>query len=184
MRPSAASRRHEWSLRRDPRAVLGRRRGDAACGHRLHHHAGQRLLGDAGRQLGDAPRPARVSATPSAPRSTAISSAVLMRRAARIAGSASTSSALGNAIGSSCANVGVSASVPTRRAVAAPGSCLEHLDQRHRIPRQPVEVVVADLVGDALVPRAVQVDLAGRRGPPRRSVRTAGCPRPTAAAPR
>ena len=102
------------------------------------------------------------SATPSAPRSTAISSAVLIRRAARSAGSASTSSALGNAIGSSCANVGVSESVPTLRTVVRTGQLLEDVDQRHRIPRQPVEVVVADLVGDALIPCAVQVNLAGR----------------------
>ena len=50
----------------------------------------------------------------------AISSAVLMRRAARRASSASTISALGNASGSKAAKVGVIVSVPTRRAVAAP----------------------------------------------------------------
>ena len=44
----------------------------------------------------------------------------LIRRAARMASSPSTSSALGKAVGSSCAKVGDSVSVPTRRAVAAP----------------------------------------------------------------
>ena len=39
---------------------------------------------------------------------------------------------------------------------------LQHLDERHRVPRQPVQVIVGDVVGDALVPRAVQVDLPRR----------------------
>ena len=39
------------------------------------------------------------------------------------------------------------------------GQLLEDVDQRHRVPGQPVEMIVADLVGDALVPCAVQVDL-------------------------
>ena len=60
------------------------------------------------------------SATAIDSRSAATSSAVLIRRAARIASSPSTSSALGKAIGSSWAKTGDSASVPTRRAVAAP----------------------------------------------------------------
>ena len=60
------------------------------------------------------------SATRSDPRRAFTSSGVLIRRAARIASSPSTSSALGKASGSSLANDGVRASVPTRRAVEAP----------------------------------------------------------------
>ena len=60
------------------------------------------------------------SATRSAARMAVTSSGVLIRRAARIATSPSTSSAFGNAIGSSAAKVGESASVPTLRAVAVP----------------------------------------------------------------
>ncbi len=65
-----------------------------------------------------AARPA--SATRSAGAMAAISSAVLVRRALSIGSSPSTNSALGNAIGSNVAKVGVSASVPTRLAVDDP----------------------------------------------------------------
>ena len=102
------------------------------------------------------------SATSTAARMASTSSAVLMRRAARRAGPPSTISALGNAIGSSWANSGDMASVPTRPGSAVGRDALEHRDEVHRVPRDPVQVVVGDLLGDALVPGAEQVDLAGR----------------------
>ncbi|PQM49124.1 hypothetical protein C1Y40_00670 [Mycobacterium talmoniae] len=55
-----------------------------------------------------------------ASRRAATSSSVLMRRAARIACSPSTNSALGNTNGNSWAKPGDSASVPTRLAAASP----------------------------------------------------------------
>ena len=39
---------------------------------------------------------------------------------------------------------------------------LSTVDEVHRVPGDPEEVVVRDLLGDALVPRAQEVDLAGR----------------------
>ena len=37
----------------------------------------------------------------------------------------------------------------------------QHPDQRHGVPGQAVEILVRNLLGHALVPRAVEVDLAG-----------------------
>ena len=42
-----------------------------------------------------------------------------------------------------------------------PVDLLQDVDQRHRIPGQSVEVIVADLLGDTLVIGAVEVDIAG-----------------------
>ena len=145
----------------DPRAVLRRGRGDPARRHRLHHRAGQRLLADTRRQL-RARRLERVLGdTERTPQH-----GDLVRRLDPPGGAKRGLGVDQFGVGERhrqqlrecrCQRVGSDPPGGGRT-----GQLLEHLDQRHRVPRQPVEMVVADLVGDALVPRAVQVDLTGR----------------------
>ena len=143
-----------------PCGVLGGRRAHPARGHGLQHGPGQRLLrhprpqfadgsGESG--FGDAKRLAH--------RRDFVGRLDAPRRAhGRLSvDEFGIRECIGQQRGESrCDRVG---SDPARRFGAV--DLLQYIDEGHRIPGQPVQVIVADFFGDSLVVGAVEVDVPG-----------------------
>ena len=169
--------------RGDPGDVLRRRGRDAGDGHRLHEHAGELPLGDArlqrrlrGRQraLG------HVDRRPGWPRPPR---AALIGGPDRSSCSPSTSSAAGKRLRQERGRAGRQGiGGDDVCAVAAPSMPWSTLQEVRRVERDAVEVLVGDVLGDALVPRAQQVDAHRSPARARSPGRTRGSRRSTAGA--